>query len=97
MAANRCIRTNVYRLAGDAHAEIAIDNSENWRRFGAALVGADIFAFMGNLYQVKPARLKPVPKIPTVLYRWDGATPVDVDTVEASLGPATYAGNGSGI
>lgn len=87
------LRTNVYRLAGDAHAEIAIDDADNWQRFGATVGGSDIFAFIGNLYMVKPVTAI----LPTVLYRWDGTMPVVVDTVAAALGPATYAGNDSGI
>jgi hypothetical protein len=87
------LRTNVYRLAGDAYAEVAIDGADNWKRFGAAVVGAEIFASMDNLYMVKPATAT----LPTVLYRWDQnvSVPTVVDMVAA--GSATYAGNDSGI
>ena len=49
------LRTNVYRLAGDARPEIAIDDADNWQRFDAAVVGSDIFTSISNLYMVKPA------------------------------------------
>jgi hypothetical protein len=85
------LRTNIYRLAGDARPEIAIDDMDNWQRLGAAVVGSDIFASINNLYLVKPATAI----LPTVLYRWDGAVAMVVDTVAA--GPAAYAGNDSGV
>ena len=87
------LRSNVYRLAGDAHAEVAIDNTDNWKRFGSAVVGSDIFAFASNLYMVKPSTAI----LPAMLYRWDGTVPTVVDSVAAALGSTAYAGNDSGI
>ena len=37
------LRTNVYRLAGDARPEIAIDDVDNWQSLGVAVVGSRHF------------------------------------------------------
>jgi hypothetical protein len=86
------VRSNIYRLSGDAFAEIAVDNDDHWSRFGTARVGSEIFASVDKLYMVRSG----TDTVATTLYRWDGRVPVVVDTVAAGTAPH-YAANDSGI